>query len=219
MTDNTHSKVSSAEPPLEHPAFQAMRERIDAAAERLLAMPRYELVDVLLKVFDAVRLDENGNPNRPHGLYEAAVTAMIALVDGPAEEPELPGVRITNPDQIAANRGHDELAARLAAVGRGARLQQKDQDFVEKIREIAPLIESIRTSASIPQADKAAMLTTTLEKRFGSPIATAEVEAALKARSLNGRVTKVAMAAGFLPATSNSVDYTAAIHRIRDALK
>ncbi len=182
------------------------RKRMAAAMLMLLALPRDELGLVLSVVFDRARLDEQKNVIRDEGIYRAACVAMRALLFGPAPS--------DHPDWA--------MVERLAAVGRGARLQTNDQVTANRIRALAPLLD----------ADWSAMpaghFVRTLEKHVGGPVNADGAERALRAggpRRINGRVTWAALAAGVLPGVDEALlepsgaAWREALDKVRDALK
>jgi hypothetical protein len=158
--------------------MQTREARVASVIETLQKLARDELVDVLLKVFDQLRLDDAGNPTDPPGLYAAATTSMIELVE--------PG----------SLEGDDaRLATNLAAVGRGVRPRSSTKDDAPAIREIAGLLDAMMSTTKFGVAEKTQMLARTLEKRFGKPVDRNQLGRALANDNRIGRVTDVAIAA------------------------
>ncbi len=164
-------------------AMAERAKRLANAVQVLADLASDELVDVLLSTVDRRRLDAEGNQTDPPGLYMAAVTAIIQLID--------PG---------SLNEHDSLLADRLAAVGRGARLRISKRGEFDSvvIREIAEFVDAAVNSANYCIDDDVEMLALTFEKRFGKVADRRALRRALQNGNRNGRITEVCIALGLL---------------------
>ena len=194
---------------------QALTAHLQPAKAALAELSEDDLATVVVDEINRRRLAEHSTLRDTPGLYEAAVTALLALLKVP-----------TNVTITAANgkivvddwesRHNAKVVERLAKVALGARLNTKKQDVVGPIREITPMVEAFVRSH---RQDKLDLLMTALSDRFGCPIDPEELGVALSAPTVNGRVTRVALAVGIIDGDPEEEDdWRRALDTVRDAL-
>lgn len=174
----------------------AWKRRVEEASAALAKLSNVELEHVLLREFNRRRIGNDGKLTDKAGQYEAATTSMRALLGNIRRPKQIEAVRQLDPVQAEFDARQAMLADRLAAVGRGALVYTKDQDFAELVRELAGWVAGWVTW-SIPEIERAPRFARTLGERFGVPVddaLVAKVSKALKYRSTSGRVTNLAMA-------------------------
>jgi hypothetical protein len=184
----------------EHSGLRARRERRERAREQLAELSPFDLADVLFRELDRRRLDANGNPTDPEGLY-LAVMAGISVILGESVTPQ---------DQV--------MAERVAGVGRGVVLQAENGAAL--MRELATLAEAFRDTDRIAANDRAPMIARTLSKRFGREVRAEDVEKALAAPKLENCVTALAFAARIVTGhAAEEADWKRAYDSVRKAIK
>ncbi|HET9930838.1 MAG TPA: hypothetical protein VFQ35_09135 [Polyangiaceae bacterium] len=178
----------------------ALLQRFEAD---LAAIDSENLARLLLAEFDRRRLDEAGNPTDAPGLYRAAQTSMRALL-GAIDEADPADVR---------------LARNLAAVGRGVETRSKEGEDAPLIREIASFVETMMTSKTVAQEERAGRMAKTFSKRLKRNVDSSEIDKALRF-TFPRRITEVALACGVFKkdATLGAAYWRKPDQRVRSAL-
>lgn len=146
------------------------RGRLKRLKSELFELTNAELAELLLLELDRRRLGPDGAPQETPGLYQAATTAVLAILG-------------EDPASIV-----EGMIEQLAAVGRGVRVRSLVTDDAPLIRELAPLVELMKRDPGD--------LARTLSVRLSRACDEAAIAEALKRDTANGRVTDVLIAAG-----------------------
>lgn len=170
-------------------------KKISAAIETLRALHSYELFNIISNELSCRRLDAEGNPTEEEGLYIATMQGVSALL----------GMSAT--DETA-------FVARLAALGRGARLAQKEAAamFVRQIRD--------DLKATWPEGDQADMMATAYTLRYRRPVDPEAVRTALNDPNPIEKVRLLCVAVDIFPKDKHGkIDKKKTHDTVRKALK